>query len=79
MMVSSPRGLPIGQVIKRSNNNLAVDLYVNKSPVNWVWVYPYEPIPVPESDVENSDGLSSSEDEPPLIDELNVPKPEGQE
>ena len=74
-----PRGLPIGQVIKGPNNNLAVDLYVNKSPVDWVWVYPYDPIPVPESDEESTDVLSSVEDESSLIDEVNVPKPEGQE
>ena len=74
-----PRGLPIGQVIKGSNNNLAVDLYVNKSPVDWVWVYPYEPIPVPESDEESADVLSSLEDERLLIDAVNVLKPAGQE
>jgi len=63
-----PRGLPIGQVIKGAKNNLAVDLYVNKSPVDWVWVYPYEPIPVPERDVDNA--VLPSED---------GTKPEGQQ
>ena len=43
-----PRGLPIGIVRRGLKSNFSVELYVTKSPVDWVWVYPFKPIMVPE-------------------------------
>ncbi len=60
-----PRGLPIGKVIQGKNNTLYVKLYNEKKPVDWVWVYPVEPILAPEeADVglERQDDKSTSKD-----------------
>lgn len=43
-----PRGLPIGKVTQGKNNALYVKLYNENKPIDWVWVYPVEPILAPE-------------------------------
>ena len=43
-----PRGLPVGTVQKDSSGQTKVTLNVAGKPTDWVWVYPYEPIPAPE-------------------------------
>ena len=50
-----PRGLPIGKVTQGKNNGLYVNLYNEKSPIDWVWVYPVEPILAPEETGVTSD------------------------
>ena len=53
-----PRGLAIGAVVADKSGGFAVDLFYLQKPVDWVWVYPYAPIPIPEDDVpekENSE------------------------
>lgn len=45
-----PQGLPIGYVNVDKEGDLRVVLYVNDSHVDWVWVYPYEPLLAPEED-----------------------------
>jgi len=45
-----PRGLPIGTVIQGLNNTLSVELNIAQTPIDWVWVYPFKPIIVPEED-----------------------------
>ena len=48
-----PRGLQIGTIALKKDNNFAVDLYYLNKPVDWVWVYPFTPIPVPEETLPN--------------------------
>ena len=43
-----PRGLQIGTIVLAQDRNLLVDLFYLSNPVDWVWVYPFTPIPVPE-------------------------------
>lgn len=57
-----PQGLPIGYVNVDKEGDLRVSLYVNDSHVDWVWVYPYEPLLAPEEDPIVID----AEDEPSL-------------
>lgn len=45
-----PQGLPIGYVNPDKDGDLRVSLYVNDNHVDWVWVYPYDPLTPPESD-----------------------------
>jgi len=44
-----PRGLQIGTVVQARSGGFAVELFYMQKPIDWVWVYPYEPIPAPES------------------------------
>ncbi len=44
-----PSGLPIGTISLNKNGNREVDLFYLKEPVDWVWVYPFTPIPAPEN------------------------------
>jgi len=55
-----PRGLPIGTVIQGLNNTLNVELNITQNPIDWVWVYPFKPIILPE-------------DEPVQIEVENIP------
>jgi len=43
-----PQGLPIGTVRRSEDGVFRVNLYTAASPVDWVWVYPYAPIALPE-------------------------------
>ena len=45
-----PAGLPIGEVIIDAEGRMKVRLFVNRSFVDWVWVYPYQPMKKPEED-----------------------------
>lgn len=45
-----PMGLPIGSVFLTPSGDWKVRLFVNRNFVDWVWVYPYEPISTPEED-----------------------------
>jgi len=56
-----PRGLQIGTIVVEQDNSFRVDLFYLRKPVDWVWIYPFTPIPVPDelplevqSDQENS-------------------------
>ncbi len=44
-----PMGLPIGTVVTE-NEIRKVKLFADRNFVDWVWVYPYEPINTPEED-----------------------------
>ena len=44
-----PRGLPIGHVVKISDNDIRVALIPRRN-LDWVWVYPFAPIVEPEED-----------------------------
>ena len=59
-----PRGLPIGIVRRGTKSDLNVELYVTNSPVDWVWVYPFKPIPTPEE----NEGVIASDDTPNIDD-----------
>jgi len=55
-----PAGLPIGQVVMDSGNEIfSVALYVSKTPIDWVWVYPFTPIMAPEDNQDTEDGASN--------------------
>ncbi len=60
-----PRGLPIGTVIRRAKNTLGVELNVERKPIDWVWVYPFDPIAVPEESLNETelilDGVNEAE------------------
>ncbi len=43
-----PPGLPIGELKPKADGTMSVDVYVNRGQVDWVWVYPYNPIAKPE-------------------------------
>ena len=62
-----PRGLPIGRVKRGNNNKLGVELDADRVPVDWVWVYPFEPISAPE-DMSDDNVLTEAHDIP-LSDE----------
>lgn len=44
-----PMGLPIGTVVTE-NEIRKVKLFANRNFVDWIWVYPYDPIKTPEED-----------------------------
>jgi len=54
-----PRGLFIGRVKRDTKNRLVVELNDSKKPIDWIWVYPFEPIKAPEL----SEGTDSQGDE----------------
>lgn len=45
-----PGGLPIGRLVTEKSGTKKVELFVNNSFVDWVWVYPYDPVMKPEED-----------------------------
>jgi len=61
-----PRGLPIGIVVTTKKQKLAVELYTEGRPIDWVWVYPFEPIKTPED--EPVLGVSPDEAKPAIED-----------
>lgn len=54
-----PMGLPVGTVFSLDSGTRKVRLFTNRNFVDWVWVYPYDPIRPPEEDpapeTDNSD------------------------
>jgi len=54
-----PRGLFIGRVKRDTKNRLVVELNDSKKPIDWIWVYPFEPIKAPEL----SEGTTRQDDE----------------
>jgi len=54
-----PRGLQIGTIVVREDNSFEVDLYYLNRPVDWVWIYPFTPIPVPEDTI--VEGIATEE------------------
>ncbi len=45
-----PFGLPVGEVKFNKAGDPVVELYVSRNNIDWVWVYPFEPIMAPEMD-----------------------------
>ena len=45
-----PFGLPVGEVKADRSGRMVVELYLNRNNIDWVWVYPYEPILAPETE-----------------------------
>jgi len=45
-----PRGLPVGIMKQRSADKRGVVLSTLGQAIDWVWVYPYEPVETPEQD-----------------------------
>jgi rod shape-determining protein MreC len=43
-----PRGLQVGTIVLEQGNSFSVDLFYLNKPVDWVWVYSFTPIAVPE-------------------------------
>jgi len=66
-----PRGLFIGRVKKDTKNRLAVELGVLKQPIDWVWVYPFEPIKTPELSEDIADDNNQAEDPTAQSDATN--------
>jgi len=42
-----PMGLPVGKVMKTKSEGLLVMLHAENTPIDWVWVSPYQPIKAP--------------------------------
>ncbi len=42
-----PRGLSVGTVVNDNDRFMKVNLYTFNQPVDWVWIVPFLPIPVP--------------------------------
>lgn len=74
-----PPGLPIGYVLAQENDVFPVDLYVNDNHVDWVWVYPHDPVSAPEDDpiLEPEQDTAQVQTETlsnvPSVDENSVP------
>lgn len=45
-----PRGLPIGDVVNSNGEELNVDLFTQRQPIDWVWVLPFLPIQTPQEE-----------------------------
>ncbi len=56
-----PQGLPVGYVKADKDGDLRADLYVNDNHIDWVWVYPFEPVSAPgdEVDVQNQTDMDA--------------------
>lgn len=60
-----PQGLPIGQIIRRSDDDIRVATLSSKA-VDWAWIYPFDPVLTPEKNPavpnEIKDGDASIDD-----------------
>jgi len=56
-----PRGLPVGQAQRDRQGRWRVRLYSDQAPVDFVWVFPFEPVRPPEPE-------SLSDDQTPPVD-----------
>jgi rod shape-determining protein MreC len=50
-----PRGLPVGQAQRDRQGRWRIRLYSDQAPVDFVWVFPFEPISAPETGADGSD------------------------
>ncbi len=71
-----PFGLPIGTSRIDQSGQIYVELFASRKPVDWVWVYPFEPILPPEESggVANDEGLAETDAASP--DQASVSEPE---
>ncbi len=46
-----PRGLPVGEAFQDSAGEWRVALFSDASPIDLVWVWPFEPVPPPEAEM----------------------------
>ena len=76
-----PQGLAIGKVKRQENGTFAVSLHTANKIVDWVWVYPYVPIAVPdesevsepESDVSGVESSAQAQAQPDPQDQPGAP------
>ncbi len=47
-----PRGLLVGRTVKGDDGRLHVELFVDRTPVDWVWIVPFTPINPPEAEAD---------------------------
>ena len=56
-----PQGLPVGQIIKRRDDDIRVSLFP-RGRVDWAWVYPFEAVETPEDDPAKEDERETVKD-----------------
>lgn len=72
-----PPGLPVGTLLEEADGQLPVDLYSDDHHVDWVWVYPYNPVLSPEEDPVNEDvtqeavEVAENDESPTILAEPN--------
>ena len=54
-----PRGLPIGEVVRDRDGFARVALFSRGAPIDLVWIWPFEPIPLPEPILVPEDSIAS--------------------
>ena len=54
-----PRGLEVGFVVQGKNGGMRVRLSSHSSPVDWVWVSPYQRLAAPEDAEISEDAVSA--------------------
>lgn len=65
-----PRGLPVGVAVPTREGGWRVELYSDQAPIDFVWVWPYQPADIPQSETvelaagENADEEPASETAP---------------
>ncbi|MBO6729492.1 MAG: rod shape-determining protein MreC [Maricaulis sp.] len=65
-----PRGLPVGVAVPTREGGWRVELYSDQAPIDFVWVWPYQPAGIPQSETaelaagENADEEPASETTP---------------
>lgn len=57
-----PRGLPVGTIMKNPSGDLTVTLNITGKDIDWVWVYPFEPIKEPEEILEKESVTAEGDD-----------------
>ncbi len=81
-----PTGLPVGKLVMGANGVANVELFVNTSFVDWVWVYPFDPVTKPEDDpvlvIPDSDNavtdLDTPKESPPSENVSDIPSIENE-
>lgn len=56
-----PRGLPVGDLRLTDNGEYEVQLFTDEAPVDWIWVYPFEPYSAPEDASDETTEVSDAE------------------
>ena len=67
-----PQGLPVGYVVADKDGDLRANLYVNENHIDWVWVYPFEPVAAP-SEEQDLDAVDVVTDAPGIADGSEAP------